>query len=135
MAKPSQPELSDDEVKIEKARAELIFRTLTQRELRFIPVWRLRRIFEIKLSVTQIDDLRRKFITKAGEASMGKGNVETIDAQILLNEVAAIVSKTYANLGDAEKIGTEEGMNLILRRLKAYDSTILDRNLKRRLPK
>lgn len=133
----SPPPLSDVELQREKARVAGIFRTLTQRELRFIPVWRLARLFNIKMSFAQIDDFRRKFITKAGEESMQaeKEKLENIDAQILVEDMAAIASKTFAHLGDAEKIGTEEGMQRIVRRLINYDPTILNRNVKRRLPK
>jgi hypothetical protein len=124
----------EDMVK-EKARASAIFRTLTLRELQLIPLRRLARIYKLRLSLNQLWQIKNKFILAGGNMNNGETDkVQDIGAQVVLEQVAGVSSKTFANLGDAEKISSEDALRLINKLLKRYDASILDRNLKRRLP-
>jgi hypothetical protein len=131
--------LSGTEMEVEKARVAAIFRKLSQLELQYIPIWRLMRIFNIQLSLNQTGALRQKFIREAGEEPMERTtrnqSSQDNEAKTLVERLASIASKTYAHRGDAEQIGTEDGMKLIVRELKRYDPTILNRNQSRKLPK
>lgn len=83
------------------------------------------------LSESTIHRLRR-----TQEGSMEKGiNTEEIGAQLLIEQIAAVVTKTHAHLGDGEKIGSEEGNQRVYQLLKRFDPSLLTRNEKRRLPR
>ena len=123
------------EMEAEKARASAIFRTLTLRELQLIPLRRLARVYKLRLSLNQLWQIKNKFLLAGGNMNNGETDkVQNIGAQVVLEQVAGVASKTFANLGDAEKIGSEDALRLINKLLKRYDASILDRNLKRRLP-
>lgn len=125
-----------DEMEAEKARASVIFRTLTLRELQLIPLRRLARLYKLRLSLNQLWQIKNQFI-QAGGNDMNNGETnkfQDIGAEVVLEQVAGVTSKTFANLGDAEKISSEDALRLINKLLKRYDASILDRNLKRRLP-
>ena len=61
--------------------------------------------------------------------------VEEIGAQVVLERIARITTKTYAHLGDGEQIGSEEASLLVYNELKTFDPAIITRNEKRALPK
>ncbi|MGA9768749.1 MAG: hypothetical protein WBV94_06905 [Blastocatellia bacterium] len=127
-----------EELVAERERVKAIFSTMTQLELKYIPLDRLIRLFRIRLGKAQIWKLRSDFI-KGGDEMSGKDEwvpkPENIGAQIVIEKLAGVSSKTYAHLGDGEQIGSEDALRMINKILTQYDASILSRNLKRKLPK
>jgi hypothetical protein len=60
---------------------------------------------------------------------------EKLTPEILLEELAAVASKTYAYIGDGEKVSSEDAAKDFVRLMKRYDPALLERGLRRQLPK
>jgi hypothetical protein len=61
--------------------------------------------------------------------------VESIGNQSILERIARVITKSYAHLGDGERVGSEDALQMIYRELKQYDPGIISRNERRALPK
>lgn len=70
-----------------------------------------------------------------GETTGDALPVEEVGAQLVLERIARIVTKTYAHAGDAEEVSSEDANLMTLRELKSYDPSLIARNEKRALPK
>jgi hypothetical protein len=128
------------EAEAELARLAINLNGLPTEVLQLLSAGKINKRFDTHLSHETILRCKKKILKAREEKAVaGKGiqqpNAETINAQVVLEQLAGVSSKTFANLGDAEKIGSEDALRLINKILKRYDASILDRNLKRRLPK
>lgn len=135
------PYLQGEELQQESARILMLLGTLTPLELEYVPVWQLAKIFKAKLSRSQLTALRKRY--KAGVRAMGKTttvekptvNPAHIEPLIVIEDIATILGKSFAVLGENEELGSEDALRLITKRVKKHDPSIIERNLKRRLPK
>ena len=120
----------------EVARLTALLNEMPYRAVRSVGVKQLIEGFNVKLSRQTVTAIRREVRT-AMEEEMAQREVpvEKIGNQIVLERIAAIVTKSYPHLGDNEKISTEDALQAIYRELKFYDPSLLTRNEKRALPK
>ena len=118
----------------EEERARLV---LFIRSLRFpISAAEIMKQSGTKFGRETVSELRREIFNSLKEGNMQEGSgVEEVNAQKALERISTILGKSYAHLGDAEKIGTEEALQRIYREVKRYDPVIIARNQKRALPK
>jgi len=126
----------------ETARFRAILRSLPLALVRTITIPILMRAYPTTLNEKQVSAIRREFLSKQ-EGIMGKHKdsvmkatqPEELGASLVLEKVARIASKTYAYLGDGEEVAECDAIKMITQELLAYDSSILQRNEKKRLPK
>jgi hypothetical protein len=133
------PTRTRSEIEAETARLILNLKQLPIELLRILSGRQLITLFNPNLSHETVLKFRQEILKKREGEMTGKGinqpDPATIGAQVVIEQLAGVAAKTYANLGDREKLGSEDALRLINKILKEYDPTILDRNLRRRLPK
>lgn len=81
-----------------------------------------------------VKDFRKGLEGKESMAGKDK-QPQGADNQIVLEQIAAIQTKTFAYCGDGESIAAEDANLLTIRLLKKLDPSLLTRNEKRRPPK
>jgi hypothetical protein len=122
----------------EVARFMAIMNSLPDALLRVLTVQQLCVAFQFDLHANTVTLMRRQYLKLKGDKDMKEGEwepkPENIGAQLVIEKIAGVSSKTYAHLGDGEQIGSEDALRQINKILTQYDASILDRNLKRRLP-
>jgi hypothetical protein len=121
----------------EIARFAVILRSLPQELIPVISTAQVIRAFKVEIRPATANRMKRDYEREVMDMA-GKGDdkkVEAIGAQIVVERLATIASKTYAHLGDGEKIAEGEALQMICRELRRYDPSILDRTVKRALPK
>ncbi|MEK6323575.1 MAG: hypothetical protein AABN33_18195 [Acidobacteriota bacterium] len=115
----------------EIARTVAILESLPIELLPWLTASQLINAYEIKLSRNTV-----KPIIAGKKAEGGKQKAaqrpEDIEARIVIERLARVMTKTYAYCGDAELIGTEDAQRMMLRELRKYDPSILARNEKRK---
>ena len=121
----------------EIARLVMALRSLPPRIADVLTAAQIVRGFNVKLHPATVGQIVRDYKREQGmKAETEKGiNPENIGAQVVLEKLARIVTKTSAHLGDDERIGSEEANQMVYRELKQYDPSLITRNAKRRLPK
>ncbi len=133
------PTRTRPQIEAETARLILNLQQLPIELLRILSGRQLVTLFNPNLSHETVIKFRQEILKEREGEMTGKGikqpNAEAIGAQVVIEQLAGVAAKTYANLGDAEKLGSEDALRLINKILREYDPTILDRNLRRRLPK
>ncbi|HKQ06636.1 MAG TPA: hypothetical protein VJ464_15995 [Blastocatellia bacterium] len=128
------------EAEAEMARLAINLKALPTEILRLLSAGQINKCFDTYLSHETILQCKKKILkAKEGQAVAGKGMqqpiAEDVKAQVVLDRIAAIITKGYAHLGDNEKVGAEDVQMMIYRELKTYDLSLLTRNEKKRLPK
>lgn len=132
---------SKEETESELAKLAMNLNTLPTEVLKLLSAGKINKRFHTQLSHETILRCKRQILKARGEEPMttDKGikqpKPEAIGAQVVLEQLARVSAKTYAHIGENEKIGSEDALRLINKLLKRYDPSILDRNLNRRLPK
>jgi hypothetical protein len=122
----------------EVARLIAVMNSLPDSLLRILTVQQLCVAFQFDLSADTVAIARREYLKGEKMAGKQKGDAipdQAVDAQVVLERIARITTKTYAHLGDSEQIGSEEASVLVYKELKTYDPAIITRNEKRALPK
>ena len=135
------------EIEAESARLILNLRELPIELLRILSSRQLVALFKTKLSHGTILNYREEILKEREGEMAGEKGIDrhrpvvkqpdsiVISQQVLLERVGSILAKSYPHLGDNEKISEADALRLIYREVKRYDPTILERNLRSRLPK
>lgn len=97
----------------------------------------------LHLSVQSVSTIKKQvWATKPETKPVGKKDEsvewpppDTLAAQQALERITRVVTKTYPHLGDAEEIGSEEGLRLVYGELKRHDPAMIKRNERRAIPK
>jgi hypothetical protein len=129
----SQQEASDREI----ARLRLILSRLPLGVVEVLTVHQLIRCFEIRLHPETVRHVKNEY-QATQEEEMSKRKVaksEDVDAQTTLERLARIASKTEPVLGPDEKLSEHDAVVMIVRELRNYDEAIINRNIRRVLPK
>ena len=157
-AKKRDKAVSDSEH--EQARTALLLSRVPAEILSLLSVKLIRQLYHIRLSHGTVWQLKqtiidsREGITMEGSTRTSKLKAklnpatasgkqirpkkispEEVDAQVVLERLARIVTKTYPHLGDDELVASEDALRMIYRELGHFDPAILKRNEKRALPK
>lgn len=119
------------ETERERAKAIAGFHARGRNALRKLGPWPLRDSLDLRLGISTIAKLRYEFL-KGGD-EMPK--TEETSAVMTLERIARIASKTEPVRGQDEKLSEYDALVMILRELRDFDPTILDRNMRRVLPK
>ena len=108
------------------------------------------RCFALDLDVATVKEAKREYLIaglRSGKseeeeemAGRQKSEVrsqksEDVDAQVTLEDLARIASKTEPVLGVNEKLSEHDAVVMMVRRLRRHDPGIIDRNIRRTLPK
>ena len=83
----------------------------------------------------ELEDLRglAQYIFSCKDKHIGKDSeIECLSG--IVDEVAAVISRTYAEQGDYSQLADDEALMLIREVLLRYNPAIINRNKKRRLP-
>lgn len=118
----------------EKARLLLTLRSLPFALVQNLTLRQLQVVFRFGLSIETIGKVKRQY-EEGGDMKGQEVKVEEVGAQVALEKIARIASKTYPVVGDDESVSEADGLQMIVRELRAYDPKILVRNQKRTLPK
>jgi hypothetical protein len=135
----------------EIARLYALLNSLPPSLIRLLTVQQLMIAFDFDLHGNYVSELRRDYLNNLEGNMTGKHHrqgkaenadkmnqpkeareVEKVEAQLVLEQSAGILTKTYAYAGDAgEKIAPEDALRLLVREFRKYDQSLLTRNEKR----
>jgi hypothetical protein len=132
----SSKKIAPDIFANERARLLLILRTIPRALLAHLSASQLIKTYKFNLGPQTVWQVKNDFLK--GEKGMPENDewvpkAENIGAQLVIERIAGVSSKTYSNLGDGELIGSEDALRMINSLLVQYDPSILRRNLKRRV--
>jgi hypothetical protein len=122
----------------EVARLLEYLRTTDKEVVRFQSVAKLHAQLKLQISLEYTRKLISQFYkdVKANkEVSKMPEKKQPVTAETVLLELAAIAAKTYAYVGDQEKVSSEDAAKGFVKVMKNYDPTLLERGLRRQLPK
>jgi hypothetical protein len=127
----------------EIARLAAILKQLPAALVAVLTVGQLRRAFNLKVHAQTVRRIRNGFERSNGEGKTSDpatGSEEQpplwLEQQVVLQKIGHILCKSYAHLGDAEIIGTEDALLMIYRELKQFDYSLITRfEGRKRLPR
>lgn len=118
----------------ESARFADIVRRLPIELARELSSVQLIRAYEIKLSRATVDPIKDQILESRKNEHPATAK-EMLTAQVTLERLARIHSKTEPVLGNEEKLSERDCVIMSLREMRAYDPAIIERNIRRALPK
>lgn len=118
----------------EMARTADIIKRLPIELARELSTRQLLRAYSIKLSHAAISPIRTQILEARRDEQPTRAR-EVVTAQRTLEHIARIASKTEPVLGADEKLAEHDAVVMIVRELRSYDEAIVNRNIRRVLPK
>lgn len=121
----------------EIARTAEIIKSLPIELARELTASQLIRAYAIKLARTTVDPMKDRILAsrKDEESMPGTTPRKQRNAAATLERIARIASKTELVLGANEKLSELDAVVMVVRELRSYDAAIIDRNVRRVLPK